>query len=66
MLRSVTITETLRDSTNVNINHILIQGCPQWIIGRNVVSKCGTPNSNRNYLEQPNRILMAATDFYFD
>ncbi len=54
MLGSVFISACLSDGSNINIRHIVIEGSSQWVVGRNVTSKCDIVHSNGNYLNLPN------------
>ena len=46
MLGSIDITAILDDGTNVNITHVVIEGSSQWIVGRNVTTKCDIIHTN--------------------
>ena len=50
MLGSIIDSARLNDGTMVNIRHIFIKGSSQWLIGRNVTSKCDIIHSSFNYL----------------
>ncbi len=48
MLGSEMLSASLADGTIVNINHIVIEGSSQWIIGRHVTAKCDIIHTNGN------------------
>ena len=66
MLRSVNITAILDDGTNVNIIHVVIEGSSQWIVGRNVTTKCDVIHTNGKYLKLPDdsRIPLQTVEFH--
>lgn len=51
MLGSVIISACLQNGTLINIKHTVIEGSPQWVIGRNVKIKCEINHSKGNYLK---------------
>ena len=51
MLGSIIISVKLNDGTNINIRHIFIEGSSQWVIGKNVLTKCDIIHTNGNYLK---------------
>ena len=56
MLGSVIVSACLDDGTVIKINHIVIEGSSQWVIGRNFTAKCDIIYSKGNYLKLPNNI----------
>lgn len=44
----------LQNGEQVRIRHLLIEGSSQWVVGRNVTSKCDIQHINGNFLKLPN------------
>ena len=51
MLGSIIVSAKLNDGTEINIRHIVIEGSSQWVIGRNVTTKCDIVHTNGDYLK---------------
>ena len=66
LFRSMNITAILADGPNVNITHVIIKGSTQWIVGRNVTTKCNIIHNNSNYLKLPDgsRIPLQTDEFH--
>ncbi len=53
MLGSIFIVACLYDGSIINIRHVIIDSSSQWVVGRNVTSKCDIVHLNGNYLKLP-------------
>ena len=56
MLGSIIISAKLNDGTDINIRHIVIEGSSQWVIGRNVTTKCDIIHTNGDYLKLSDQV----------
>ena len=63
MLDSVMISARFNDGTEINIRYIVINGSSQWLIGRNVTSKCDIIHTNWSYLKLTNRNVTPPQNF---
>ncbi len=64
MFRSVFISARLSDGSIINIRHIVIEGSSQWVVRRNLTSKCDIVHSNGNYLKLRNNLRMPTEDVH--
>ena len=55
VLVCIMISARLNDGTEINIRPTVIAGSSQWLIGRNVTTKCDIIHTNRNYLKLSNQ-----------
>ncbi len=56
MLGSIFISACLSDGSFINVRDVFIEGSSQWVVGRNVTSKCDVVHSNGNYLKLLNNL----------
>ena len=48
----------LYNGAEVNMRHIVIEGSSQWLIGRNVTTKCDIIHTNGNHLKLSNHTII--------
>ena len=56
MLESIIISAQLNGGTDINVKHIAIEGSLQWVIGRNVTTKCEIFHTYGNYLKVSDQV----------
>ena len=57
------ITARLKKGMEVNIRHVVIEKSSQWVIDKNVISKCDIVHTNGNYLQLTNQTRISVEDF---
>ena len=56
MLGSIIISAKLKDGTDINNRHIANEGSSQWVIGRNVTTKCDIVHTNGNFFKMSDQV----------
>ena len=56
MRGSVILSAYLKYRMEIRINHVVLEGSSQWVIGRNVTAKCDITQPKGNFLILPNSL----------